>query len=89
MENNPLTSLYVMPLVFGATPKSKSPYEVNILWQLYTALSMGPERARFMCLWDGEEGDGRGATKQMYDEVMKRSIETVVINPADLHDESS
>jgi hypothetical protein len=73
VKNNKRTKLFVMPKVLGPTPGNANPYERNNLWQLYTALSMGPEKVRFICLWDGKGGDGPGGTKHMHDSVEKRS----------------
>jgi len=76
-----------MPEVLGPTPEDKDPYERDNLWQLYTALSLGPQKVRFICLWDGKGGDGPGGTKHMHDEVKKHNGQVIVINPADLSDE--
>jgi hypothetical protein len=73
VKNNKLTTLLVMPEELGPTPEKANPYERNNLWQLYTALSMGPEKVRFICLWDRKGGDGPGGTKHMHDSVEKRS----------------
>jgi hypothetical protein len=73
VKNNELAELFIMPKVLGPTPENVNPYERNNLWQLYTALSMGPEKVRFICLWDGKGGDGPGGTKHMHDSVEKRS----------------
>lgn len=87
VTNNPLTTLLVMPEELGPTPDNANPYERSNLWQLHTALSLGPEKVRFICLWDGKGGDGPGGTKHMYDEVLKRSGQVRVIDPAELPDE--
>ena len=87
VKNNPRTSLYVMPEELGPTPEDKDPYERDNLWQLYTALSLEPQKVRFICLWDGKGGDGPGGTKHMHDEVKKHNGQIIVINPADLSDE--
>ena len=73
VKNNKLTTLFVMPEELGPTPENANPYERNNLWQLYTALAMGAEKVRFICLWDGKGGDGPGGTKHMHDSVKKRS----------------
>jgi hypothetical protein len=73
VKNNKLTTIFVMPEELGPTPENVNPYERNNLWQLYTALSMGPEKVRFICLWDRKGGDGPGGTKHMHDSVEKRS----------------
>ena len=80
VKNNKLTTLFVMPEELGPTPKNANPYERDNLWQLYTALSMEPEKVRFICLWDGKGGDGLGGTKHMHDEVLKRSGKVYVID---------
>lgn len=74
VKNNKLTTLFVMSQELGPTPENVNPYERNNLWQLYTALSMGPEKIRFICLWDGKGGDGPGGTKHMHDSVDRKSV---------------
>ena len=60
--------------------KPDYPYERCNLWLLYTALSMGAEKVRFICLWDRKGEDGPGGTKHMHDEVLKRSGQVYVID---------
>lgn len=69
VKNNSLTTILVMPEELGPTPEGTNPYERNNLWQLHTALSIGPKKVHFICLWDGEGGDGPGGTKHMLDEI--------------------
>ena len=71
-------------LSFAHGPTSVNPYERNNLWQLYIALSLVPEKVRFICLWDGKGRDGPGGTKHMHDEVLKRSGQVRVIDPMEL-----
>jgi hypothetical protein len=75
VKRNPNTSLLIMPKELGPTPENVNPYERNNLWQLYTALSMGPEKVRFICLWDGQgqEKGKFGGTAHMYNEVKRRT----------------
>ncbi len=49
------------------------PYERCNRWLLHTALSWGVERVHFICLWNGEKGDGPGGTADMYDAVAERT----------------
>jgi len=49
------------------------PYERCNLWLLYTALSYGIDKVRFICLWNGGGGDGPGGTAHMYNEVKQRT----------------
>jgi len=80
IKENLNTLLLVMPAELGPTPENINPYERNNLWQLHTALSMGAERVRFICLWDRKGGDGPGGTKHMHDEVEKRSGRVFVLD---------
>ena len=38
-----------------------------------TALAWGPDKTRFLCLWNGSGGDGPGGTPHMMDEVKRRT----------------
>lgn len=49
------------------------PYIRCNLWLLYTALAWSISKVHFICLWNGEGGDGPGGTAGMYDEVAKRT----------------
>jgi len=55
----------------------RDPYERCNLWLLNTALSYGPEKVRFVCLWNGGDGDGPGGTRHMVEEVKKRTGQVV------------
>jgi len=84
VKNNKLTTLFVMPEALGPTPPNVDPYERNNLWLLYTALSMGAEKVRFICLWDGKGGDGPGGIKHTVDEVQERSGRVYIIGTTTL-----
>ena len=53
------------------------PYERCNLWLLYTALACGVDKVRFVCLWNGEGGDGLGGTAHMYNEVNERTGQVI------------
>jgi len=57
-----------------------SPYERCNLWLLDTALACGPDRVRFICLWDGGGGDGPGGTAHMLGEVQRRAGQVIWID---------
>lgn len=76
--------LRLMPEALGPDPKGLSPYERCNLWLLYTALSFGIHRVHFICLWDGEKGDGPGGAAHMYDEVNDRTGQVQWIRTRDL-----
>lgn len=63
----------IMPDELGPLPKGVTPFERCNLWLLYTALSYGIDKVRFLCLWDGGGGDGPGGTAHMYQEVKRRT----------------
>ena len=63
----------VMPVELGPLPAGANAFERCNLWLLYTALSYGPDKVRFVCLWDGAGGDGPGGTKHMLEEVKRRT----------------
>jgi tetratricopeptide (TPR) repeat protein len=62
-----------MPDELGPPPRHVDVWERGNLWLLYTALAQGPDKARFVCLWDGGGGDGPGGTAHMYNEVKRRT----------------
>ena len=61
-----------MPEELGPTSADDDEFERCNRWLLFTALAYGAEKLRFICLWDGGEGEGRGGTRHMIDEVRKR-----------------
>jgi tetratricopeptide (TPR) repeat protein len=56
------------------------PYERCNLWLLLTALSYGIDKVHFICLWNGEGGDGSGGTAHMYNEVNNRTSQVIWID---------
>ncbi len=71
------------PKSLGLPPSSlgnRYPYERCNLWLLYTALSYGIEKVKFICLWDGENGDNPGGTAHMYKEIKDRAGHVKHIN---------
>lgn len=63
----------VMPDELGPLPKEANAFERCNRWLLDTALAWGPQKVRFVCLWDGGGGDGPGGTAHMYSEVKRRT----------------
>jgi tetratricopeptide (TPR) repeat protein len=62
-----------MPEELGPLPKGVDPFERCNLWLLYSALACGQEKVRFIALWNGGGGDGRGGTAHLYNEVKDRT----------------
>jgi tetratricopeptide (TPR) repeat protein len=73
LKGNSRTRLLRMPDELGALPKGENPFGRNNLWQLYSALAWGPEKVRFVCLWNRKGGDGPGGTEHMYETVKKHA----------------
>jgi len=84
IKTHPNSKLLVQPADLGPPPKGGNPYVRNNLWQLYTALSLGPEKVRFISLWDGQAGDGPGGTKHMVQSVEKHSGRAYILETAKL-----
>ena len=66
------STLHVSPLERGAPPEGEDPYERNNLWMLDAATRFGPDKVDFVCLWNGERGDGPGGARHMMEEVQKK-----------------
>jgi hypothetical protein len=65
-------TLHVQPTELGPPPAGDDPYERNNRWMLEAASRFGPDRLDFICLWNGEGGDGPGGTRHMMEEVRQR-----------------
>ncbi|HEX5687952.1 MAG TPA: tetratricopeptide repeat protein [Ideonella sp.] len=63
----------LMPEDLGPNPRGLSAYERCNDWLTNTALAWGPDKTRFLCLWNGAGGDGPGGTQHMMDEVKRRT----------------
>jgi hypothetical protein len=64
--------LRVLPLERGATTTDRDPYEQNNLRMLEAAERFGADKVEFICLWDGQQGDGPGGTRHLMEEVRNR-----------------
>jgi len=69
--------LHVAPLELGPATEGEDPYERNNRRMLDAALRFGPEKVDFVCLWNGQGGDGPGGTKHMMEEVSKAGGRTL------------
>lgn len=67
------TGIRSAPEQLGPPPKGVNPFERCNLWLLYTALSYGIDKVRFICLWNGAGSDKPGGTAHMYREVKRRT----------------
>ena len=56
----------------GPLREDEDPYERDNRWMLDAALRFGADKVDFVCLWNGEGGDGPGGAQHMMEEVRKR-----------------
>jgi hypothetical protein len=68
--------LHVAPSELGPLLEGEDAYERNNHWMLESALHFGADKVEFVCLWNGEGGDGPGGTRHMMDEVRNRGGRT-------------
>ena len=68
--------LYVAPNELGPIREGEDAYERNNRWMLASALRFGADKVDFVCLWNGEGGDGPGGTRHMMDAVRNRGGRT-------------
>ena len=52
-------------------PADENPYERNNLWMLQSATRFGAQKMVFICLWNGEGGDGPGGTRHLMEEARR------------------
>src|SRR6185437_3442275 len=69
-------ALHVAPRELGPLRDGEDPYERDNRWMLDRASRFGADRLDFVCLWNGEGGDGPGGAKHMMDEVSRRGGRT-------------
>jgi tetratricopeptide (TPR) repeat protein len=80
VQQHRLSTVLVMPEVLGPLPKGVEAFSRNNLWQLYAALAWGAHKLHFICLWNGQSGDGPGGTKHMYDTVIQHAGQVHVLD---------
>ena len=78
--------LFVAPRELGPPQEGEDPYERNNRWMMDAALRFGADRVDFVCLWNGEGGDGPGGTKHMMEEVRSKGGRTTWLDTTKLWD---
>ena len=61
--------LFIAPEVLGELPGGSDAFERTNLWMLDEARRLASARVSFICLWNGEGGDGPGGTQHMMNAV--------------------
>ena len=69
-------NIHVAPSELGPIRQGEDAYERNNRWMLDSALRFGAGKVDFVCLWNGEGGDGPGGTRHMMDAVRSRGGRT-------------
>jgi hypothetical protein len=65
--------LHVAPVELGPLGDGENAYERNNQWMLRQAARFGGEKMAFICLWNGQGGDGPGGSKHLMDEASKET----------------
>ncbi|HRH79900.1 MAG TPA: TRAFs-binding domain-containing protein [Thiobacillaceae bacterium] len=84
IKDHPLTRLRIQTDDLGPLPVGGNPYERNNLWQLYTALAHGPDKVRFVALWNGGGGTGPGGTQHMVETVRRHAGRVSILDTGEL-----
>jgi hypothetical protein len=66
-------TMHVAPAELGPLQPGEEPYQRNNMWMLESAARFGPEKIVFICLWDGQGGDGPGGTRHLIEEAGRKS----------------
>jgi hypothetical protein len=61
--------VFVAPELLGALAEGEDPYERTNVWMLDEARRMAGDEIFFVCLWNGEGGDGPGGAQHMMEAV--------------------
>jgi hypothetical protein len=77
-------SLHVTPDELGPLAMDEDPYERNNLHMLDAAMRFGSDKLDFICLWNGEGGDGPGGTQHLMQEVQSKGGRTHWLNTTKL-----
>ena len=66
-------TLHVMLDELGPLQPGEEPYARNNMWMLESAARFGPEKIVFVCLWDGQGGDGPGGARHFMEEAARKT----------------
>lgn len=65
-------TLHFAPEELGPLRSEEDPYERNNQWMLQSAARLG-EKIVFICLWDGQGGDGPGGTQHLMKQARRKT----------------
>jgi len=66
-------TLHVAPDELGSLREGENAYERNNQWMLDRAARFGGDRMAFICLWNGQGGDGPGGAQHLMEEARRKT----------------
>jgi hypothetical protein len=66
-------TLHVAPNELGPLDEDENAYERNNQWMLDSAARFGGDRMAFICLWNGQGGDGPGGAQHLMEEARRKT----------------
>ena len=69
-------SLHITSDELGVLEIDEDPYERNNLHMLDAAMRFDPNKLDFICLWNGEGGNGPGGTQHLMQEIQRKGGRT-------------
>jgi hypothetical protein len=72
-SRHPHSTVRLAPKELGPLPNDTDPYERNNVWMLDTTMGFDNAEVHFICLWNGQGGDGAGGTQHMMEQVKRGS----------------
>ena len=86
LEAKSRATLHIMPDEQGPLSRGENPYERNNRWMLDSAARFGSEKVAFVCLWDGQGGDGPGGAQHLIEEARRKTIRIYWLDTRNLWD---
>ena len=66
-------TLHIAPDELGPLPDGEDAYERDNQWMLASAARFGGDRLAFICLWNGQGGDGPGGAQHLMEEAGRKT----------------
>jgi len=66
-------TLHVAPNELGPLGEDENAYERNNRWMLDSATRFGSDNMTFICLWNGQGGDGPGGAQHLMEEARRKT----------------
>src|SRR5467141_1807242 len=79
-------TLHVAPDELGPLGEGENAYERNNQWMLDSAARFGSDSMAFICLWNGEGGDGPGGAQHLMEEARRKTSRTYWLDTRKLWD---